>query len=76
MIYEIRCTSQTHCETVQNTLFQNGYRWAIHGQKIREVENHSIFVNNNTKAIRTSPISWLGFDKQAQPITLSELLKL
>ena len=76
MIYEIRCHNDQHCSTVQNTLFANGYRWAIHGQVIREVESLSLFINNGTKAIRTSPISWLGFEKQAIPISLSELLQL
>ena len=74
MIYEIKCHNSTHCETVQRTLFANGYRWAIHGQVVREVENLSLFINHNTKAIRTSPISWLGVEQKPIEITLSDLL--
>lgn len=76
MIYEIRCHNSTHCETVQRTLFANGYKWAIHGQTIREVESLSLFINNGNKDIRTSPASWLGYEKQPIPISLSELLQL
>ena len=76
MIYEIRCTSQNHCDTVQRTLFANGYTWAIDGQKLRELENLVIYVNVRLKHLRSSPFSWLGFDKQPIPISLSELLQL
>ena len=76
VIYQINCTGNTHCETVQRCLFANGYKWALLGQEIREVENLKIFVNPATKQMRVVPICWMEECYGIEEITLSQLLHL
>lgn len=76
VIYQINCWGSTHCEIVQRNLFANGYRWALHGQEIRYVENLKIFVNPATKQMRVVPTCWMGECYGIEVITLSQLLHL
>lgn len=75
MIYEIKCTTDTHCEAVQRQLFANGYQWAVHGQKVREIEGLTIYVNQSTRMMSVYPITFMGIAEKFEPITLSELLQ-
>ena len=76
MIYQIKCTSSEHCEAVQRQLFANGYQWAVHGQKVREIEQLTIYVNQANKMMSLYHITFLAMPEEYQVITLSELLQL
>lgn len=75
MIYEIKCTSSEHCEAVQRQLFANGYQWAVHGKKVRDIEDLTIYVNQRTKMMSVYPVTFIGIAHRFEQITLSELLQ-
>lgn len=74
-IYKIKCHNDNHCEAVQRQLFANGFKWALHGQEVRDVEELTLYIHSGTKQIRILPICWFGECSEVIEITLSELLQ-